>query len=192
MGQSLSTFKIAQLLQVNPSSVANWVDQGLLPAHRTPGGHRRISSDDLVRFLREHKMPIPEELESPPTRLLVVDDEPALTQMITRALLSANPDYEIHEAHDGFRAGQMVATIRPDVVLLDLRMPGMDGFEVCRQIKSTEETSSAYVMAMTAFPSPESERRIRECGADAFFTKPLDIDELLQAVSQALASGPSA
>lgn len=182
MGRSLSTFKIAQLLNVNPSSVANWVDQGLLPAHRTPGGHRRVAQEDLIRFLRDHKMPVPQELQAPAVRILVVDDEPALTQMIARALRAANPDFEIHEAHDGFRAGQLVATLRPDAVILDLRMPGLDGFEVCREIKAHSETRHAAVLAMTAYPSMDSERRIRECGAHAFFTKPLNIEELLQTV----------
>jgi putative two-component system response regulator len=76
----------------------------------------------------------------------------------------------------------MVARLKPDVVILDLRMPGMDGFDVCRQIKSQDATKHAFVLAMTAFPSPDSERRIREAGAAAFFTKPLNIEELLTAV----------
>jgi excisionase family DNA binding protein len=184
MDRSLSTFKIAQLLDVNPSSVANWVDQGLLAAHRTPGGHRRVALEDLVRFLKEHRMPVPKDLETPPTRILVVDDEPALCQMIARTLRSANSEYEVIEARDGFRAGQLVATMKPDVVILDLRMPGMDGFEVCRQIKSQEQTKRSVVIAMTAFPSPENEQRIRDCGADAFFPKPLDMDALLNKVKE--------
>jgi len=187
MSRMLSTFKIAQLLEVNPSSVANWVDQGLLTAHRTPGGHRRVAVEDLVRFLKEHKMPIPEELNIPAARILVVDDEPALTKMLARALKGANPDYEIIEAQDGFQAGQMVATLKPDVVILDLRMPGMDGFEVCRLIKKQQSTEHAVVVAMTAYPSPESEQRIRECGASAYFPKPLDMEKLLAAVQGAVA-----
>jgi len=186
MGRSLSTFKIAELLDVNPSSVANWVDQNLLEAHRTPGGHRRVSVEDLVRFLRDHKIPVPDELEAPPARILVVDDEPALCQMIARSLRLANPVYEVIEALDGFRAGQIVATLKPDVVILDLRMPGMDGFEVCRTIKSQEESRHCVVLAMTAFPSQESKDRIRECGADAYFAKPLEMDELLAAVQSAV------
>jgi len=186
MGRSLSTFKIAQLLDVNASSVANWIDQDRLHAHRTPGGHRRVSIENLLRFLREMKMPVPEELDVPPARILVVDDEPALCQMIARSLRLANPEYEVIEAGDGFRAGQIIATMKPDVVILDLRMPGMDGFEVCRVIKAQEETSHALVLAMTAFPSQESEDRIRECGADAYFAKPLDMDELLAAVESAV------
>ena len=186
MVRSLSTFKIARLLDVNPSSVANWVDQGLLSAHRTPGGHRRIAAADLVRFLKDHKMPVPEELNAPRVRILVVDDEPAVCQMIVRTLQAANPEYEITDAQDGFRAGQLVATLKPDVVILDLRMPGMDGFEVCRQIKGQDDTRHAAVLAMTAFPSPENEQRIRDCGADAFFTKPLNMDVILAAVRAAV------
>ena len=142
---------------------------------------------DLLRFLKEHKMPIPEALGLPSVRILVVDDEPALRQMISRALKSANPDYEIIEAQDGFRAGQMVATLKPNVVILDLRMPGMDGFEVCRLIKGQQKTQDTVVLAMTAYPSPEIEKRIRECGASDYFAKPLDMERLLDTVRAAVA-----
>ena len=57
--RNLSTFAVASLLEVDPGSVVNWVDEGMLKAHRTPGGHRRVAREDLLAFLREHKMPIP-------------------------------------------------------------------------------------------------------------------------------------
>ena len=186
MAKTLSTFRIAKMLHVDPGSVANWIDQGLLSAHRTPGGHRRVTADDLVRFLRKHKMPIPEELGARPTRVLVVDDEPAITRLIARAVQNAHPDVEVTEAHDGFRAGQIVATLKPDVVVLDLKMPGMDGYEVCRLIKSQEATQHTEILAMTAYPSPENFARIRECGARVCLPKPLDMDKLLQEVATSL------
>lgn len=186
MAKNLSTFAIAEMLHVDPGSVANWIDRDLLKAHRTPGGHRRVAVDDLVRFLREHKMPIPEELEAAPLRILIVDDEPPITQLIARALRAANSEYEVHEAHDGFRAGALVATLKPDVVVLDLRMPGMDGYEVCRLIKSREGTRFAEVIAITAYPSPEGEQRILECGARVCLSKPLDMERLLKEVAISL------
>ncbi|HAU39294.1 MAG TPA: hypothetical protein DCX07_16490 [Phycisphaerales bacterium] len=170
------------MLHVDPGSVANWIDQELLKAHRTPGGHRRVASEDLVAFLREHRIPIPPELKTEPTRILIVDDEPAITQFITRTLAGVYPDIEIVEAHDGFRAGQLIATLKPSVVILDLRMPGMDGYEVCRLIKSQKALAETDVIAMTAYPSPENEQRIRECGARVCLTKPLDTDLLLEEV----------
>jgi len=186
MQKALSTFAVAKMLNVDPGSVANWIDQGLLDAHRTPGGHRRVAGEDLVRFLRKHKMPIPDELQTAPTRVLVVDDEPAITQLIARAIASAHPEYEAIQAHDGFRAGTVLATLRPDVVILDLRMPGMDGYDVCRLIKSQEATKHAEVIAMTAYPSPEGEQRILECGARICLSKPLDMEQVLAEIAAAL------
>ncbi len=180
--RNLSTFAVAKLLEVDPGSVANWIDGGMLRAHRTPGGHRRVAAEDLVAFLREHNMPVPEELQDTPVRVVVVDDEPDMALMIAKTLRTACPEYEIEEANDGFQAGTVIATLQPDVVILDLRMPGMDGFEVCRMIKSNEETKYAAVIAITAYPSEENEREILECGAKLCLTKPLNLSELVAEV----------
>ena len=184
----LSTFDVAAMLDVDPGSVANWIDSGLLRAHRTPGGHRRVAAEDLLEFLREHNMPIPPELEARPVRVVVVDDEPAVTEMIARAIRSEHPDYEVAEAHDGFKAGSIIATLKPDVVILDLRMPGMDGFEVCKSIKSEQATRHSTVIAVTAYDSEENTRRIMDCGAAACLPKPLDLSELLRRVEAAVKS----
>ena len=192
MAKSLSTFAIAKLLHVDPGSVANWIDRGLLHAHRTPGGHRRVAHEDLLSFVREHQMPVPPELAPAPPRVLVVDDEVAVTQLVARAIETAHPDYEVVQAHDGFAAGTILATLKPDVVVLDLRMPGIDGYEVCRLIKSQGATRHAVVIAVTAYPSWENEERIRRCGAAAYLTKPLDLTALVGEIDRAMANRPGA
>ena len=111
MAKNLSTFAIAEMLHVDPGSVANWIDQKLLKAYRTPGGHRRVTVGDLVKFLREHNMPIPEDLDSRPACVLVVDDEPAITKLISRTIKAALPEVEVIEANDGFRAGSLVGLL---------------------------------------------------------------------------------
>lgn len=186
MAKNLSTFAIAQMLHVDPGSVANWIDQGLLKAFRTPGGHRRVTPEDLVEFLRAHKMPVPAEVQPEPDRILVVDDEPRITALIAQAVKTAMPNVEVVEAHDGFRAGSLLATLRPDVVVLDLRMPGMDGYEVCRLIKSQDGSRHAQVVAMTAYPSPESQKQIMDCGARTCLAKPLDLPTLIQEIRASL------
>lgn len=183
MAKNLSTFAIAQMLHVDPGSVANWIDQNLLKAYRTPGGHRRVLAEDLVTFLRAHKMPIPEELHASAVRVLVVDDEPGVAQLVMRTIKSAHGDYEVHIANDGFQAGAMLATVKPDVVILDLRMPGMDGFEVCKLIKSQDSTRHTHVIAMTAYPSADNQERILKCGARTCLSKPLDMDQLLAEIA---------
>jgi len=186
MAKNLSTFAIAQMLNVDPGSVANWIDQNILKAYRTPGGHRRVMTDDLIVFLREHKMPIPPELATIPTRILIVDDEPAIASMLAKKIRAAHSDYEVIEANDGFRAGTVVATLKPDVVILDLRMPGMDGFEVCRLIKSQDSTKHAEIIAITAYPVAENVEKILECGARVCLSKPLDIDQILAEIKKSL------
>jgi CheY-like chemotaxis protein len=168
-------------------SVANWIDQDQLRAGKTPGGHRRIMVQDLVTFLRERNLPVPAELVPARPRILIVDDELSVVRWIATEVAAERPDCEVLEAHDGFAAGQFVGTHRPDVVILDLRMPGMDGFEVCRRIKGDPLTRHATVIAMTAFFSPEAEKEIQECGAAACLNKPLEIDVLLQQMERALA-----
>jgi CheY-like chemotaxis protein len=116
----------------------------------------------------------------------VVDDEPAVAQVVARAIVGEFPHVEVMEAHDGFHAGTLVANTRPDLVLLDLRMPGMDGFQVCKMIREQPATKQTEIVAMTAFPSPETEKRILECGARICLHKPLDMEQLLREVAASL------
>ena len=186
MAQNLSTFAIAKLLNVDAGSVANWIDKELLKAHRTPGGHRRVEVGNLVRFLQEHNMPVPPDLETKPICVLVVDDEDAVARLVARSIQERFPEYKVIEANDGFQAGTLIATSNPDVVVLDLRMPGLDGYEVCRMIKAREETRHAEVIAMTAYPSPENTNRIIDCGARVCLDKPLDMDVLMKEIEKSL------
>ncbi len=172
-----TTFETAKLCHVSPLSIINWVNAGRLPAFRTPGGHRRIRREDLVRFMHENGIPLAEELRegSGRPKVLVVDDEASIREVVSEYLAN-RPDrpYEVLTAADGFEAGRLVALHRPDVVLLDLKMPGQDGFAICRTIKADPETSNTIVIAMTGYYSPETEARILECGAVRCFSKPVE------------------
>ena len=171
-----TTFEAAKLCHVSPLSIINWVNAGRLPAFRTPGGHRRIRREDLLLFMRDNGLPIPEEMQqgSGRRKVLIVDDEPSIRELLAEHLSTRNSPYEVSTAADGFEAGRLVATFRPDVVLLDLRMPGVDGFQICRTIKADPGTASTVVIAMTGYYSPETEARVLECGAVRCFAKPLD------------------
>lgn len=179
-----TTFETAKLCHVSPLSIINWVNAGRLPAFRTPGGHRRIRRDDLIRFMKDNGIPLPDELQegSGKQRVLVVDDDASIRDLLSEHLKSRTPSYEVAVAADGFEAGRLVATFRPDVVLLDLRMPGLDGFQICRTIKAAPESSGTTVLAMTGFYSPEIEARILECGALRCFAKPVDPETLASCI----------
>jgi excisionase family DNA binding protein len=171
-----TTFETAKLCHVSPLSIINWVNAGRLSAFRTPGGHRRIRREDLIRFMRESGIPLPEELRegSGRPKVLVVDDEASIRDAFTEHLASRSRPYEVLPAADGFEAGRLMATFRPDVVLLDLKMPGIDGFQICRTIKADPETANTAVIAMTGYYTPETEARALECGALRCFAKPIE------------------
>ena len=114
-------------------------------------------------------------------RILIVDDEPQFRSLINKLL--TNRGYETKEAPDGFEAGIHVMDFRPDLVLLDLYMPGMDGFEVCRKIKENPKTAIIVVVAVTGYDNDENRERIMKAGADGYLTKPVERKHLLENIS---------
>jgi excisionase family DNA binding protein len=168
----LTPNQAAALLMVAPATLRVWADKGLIDARTTAGGHRRFLRDDLERFRNQQALP------SRIQRILIVDDEAPLLRYLT-ALLDGFEGVTTATAQDGFTAGRLVQTFRPQTILLDLMMPGLDGFQVCAQIKSDPSSQAARVIAMTGHPTAENVARILAAGAECCLSKPLDEDALL-------------
>jgi DNA-binding response OmpR family regulator len=143
--------------------------------------------------MRENGIPLPDDLRegSGRPKILVVDDEASIREILAEHFTTRGTPFETLTASDGFEAGRLVATFRPDVVLLDLRMPGLDGFQVCRTIKADPESSSTIVVAMTGYFSPETDSRILECGAVRCFAKPVEPSTLSAFIDSVLAQQAS-
>lgn len=182
--QSFSTSEVAKYCHVTADTIRKWAEAGRIHVFKTPGGHRRIRRDDLVRFLRENKIPIHEDLDNAGIRVLVVDDEKAVVSVIRRFLERSQTPFQIEVALDGFEAGHQVASFRPNVIFLDLRLPGMDGFEVCRRIKSDPDTNSSHIIAMTGYYEGDVAQRIVEMGASLLLQKPFTPDDLRRALAK--------
>lgn len=116
------------------------------------------------------------------SRVLVVDDDPVI-----RGLLEVNLElegYEVRLAVDGSDALAQVDAEHPDLVLLDIMMPGVDGWEVAQQLKGDERTAHIPVAFLTARAMGSDVKRGTELGADAYVTKPFDPEELLELVDR--------
>jgi putative two-component system response regulator len=113
-------------------------------------------------------------------RILVVDDESAARTAL--AVLLRREGYEVFEASDGASALAACASFCPDLVLLDILMPGMNGFEVCRRIKATPETRLTPVVLITGLSATEDRIQGINAGAEDFLSKPIDVNELLARV----------
>ncbi len=185
--KTYTTFDLAKILDVYPTTVAKWIDEQKVKAFTTPGGHRRIREEDLLRFLKEHKMPIPVELQQDGRkRVLIVDDERPVINVISKVLKKFSDKYVVSSASDGFQAGEMVHDFKPDLVILDLRLPGINGFKVCSRIKKNENTRHIKIMAITGYDTPEYRKRILKAGADDYLAKPFDINTLADKVEKLL------
>lgn len=176
----LTPQQVAELLMVSPVTVRQWAQKGDLKALVTPGGHRRFRLCDVETFGHQRGMSI--RFGQEVRRVLIVDDDPQLNGYLVELLGSLAEPVETEVATDGFDAGRKVLMFRPEVVLLDLMMPGLDGFEVCRRLKEDPSTSAVRIIAMTGYPSPGNIERIRAAGAEACLAKPISIQVLLDAI----------
>jgi excisionase family DNA binding protein len=171
----LTTFEISEICEVNPTTVQNWVKEGKLKAHVTPGGHRRIRREDLMSFMKEFGMPIPAELADPPPFILIVDDEKLVIELLTDVMHSGDEELEVAGAQSGVEALLMIGERKPDLLILDIMMPGMNGIEVCRKLKAGAATRNLKIVAITGGQDSEARERILAAGADLFFAKPFDM-----------------
>ena len=171
-----TTHEVSKLLQVNPRSVINWIEQDLLISYRTPGGHRRIGREDLLAFLRKHQIPVPPALTEEKFKVLIVEDEDDIVKIL-KSFFERQGVYEVTSASDGISALIDIGRWHPDLLVLDILIPGVDGLEVCRRIKEDPRSRTAIIVMSG---QPEVEPRILQAGADCFMAKPMDLDRLLE------------
>jgi excisionase family DNA binding protein len=176
---------VARYCHVTVPGVLKWIKSEKLKAYCTPGGHYRVERQDFRQFLEGHGMPIEESFFlGTQLKVLVVDDEPEIREVICNAIDSMEIGAEIDTATDGYEAGMKVERSRPHLVVLDLKMPGMDGFEVCSKIKGDEVLAGIKVLAMTGYYTQENVARITECGANGILSKPFTRDQLLDKMDE--------
>jgi excisionase family DNA binding protein len=187
----LTTSEAGEYCHVHLETVKNWIRRGELPAYRTLGGHYRIKRTDLDAFMAKHNIAVAEEQEPVRKKILIVDDDPLVLTTLFSVLHVHDPTYEIATAVDGYEAGEMVISFKPELIILDLIMPGLDGFKVCKRIKSSPRTRDTKVLAITAYPDDGNVERILQCGADACLIKPINAEELCTHVEKLLATSRS-
>ena len=183
----LSLPKAAEICSVSRWTLWSYVKSGKIKALRTPGGHYRISEKDLEEYLSKVNPPV--DNGSPFAKVLVVDDDPAVRKLLLRVLNSAG--LNVKTASDGFEAGQLSVKFNPQIIILDIVMPRMDGFEVCRRLKNNPETKNVKIIAISGFDTQENKEKILACGADLFLAKPLDLERLRKEVESILGSHQS-
>ncbi len=122
------------------------------------------------------------------TKVLIVDDEKDLVDMLAMRL-EADGRFLVDKALSGEEALRSAPALKPDVVLLDSVMPGLDGWQVCRRLRGDERTKGAAVVIMTAGSPAESMRKAKEVGADRLVLKPYDQAEIIDVIGKLRGGG---
>jgi len=115
--------------------------------------------------------------EQRPPRILIADDNPQGAELLEAYL--SDGEYELRTAYDGEQTLQQVATWQPDLILLDIMMPRISGFEVCKRLRADPTTQDIAVLMITALDQPSDVERAVEAGTDEFLTKPINKSELV-------------
>jgi CheY-like chemotaxis protein len=119
-------------------------------------------------------------------KILIVEDVEYNRDLLVQLL---EEEYEVVTAADGAAGIEAAARERPDLILMDLSLPGVDGWEATRRLKARQETESIPVIALTAHAMQGDEERARACGCDDYLTKPIDEDQLFDKLARLLGPG---
>lgn len=177
-----STHDVAKICCVTPTTVIRWIEDGLIPAFKTVGGHRRVRREDLERVCSDRGIPFNVQSGDEAGRILVVDDEPVVLDLVRDVVSDIHHAFEVEIARDAFDAGRLVAVFRPQLIFLDLMMPGVDGFEVCTRLKRDPATAHSEIVAITGYYTEANTDRILNAGAVACLRKPLDVVDVRRRV----------
>jgi len=201
--KTLKPGEIAAYCDVHHRTVSRWISNGQLKGHKLPGrGNYRVLLEDFLRFLHVQQMPMPEEFQQHQAqitmaeepvpeqvladRVLVIDDELSYRNAIRRVLFGAG--YQLDFAGDGFQAGVKIFSTKPNLITLDLSMPGLDGFEVLKFIRAQPELSAVRILVISGLDQAELDKA-KQLGANAVLAKPFENEQLLQLVQQLLRTG---
>jgi excisionase family DNA binding protein len=182
--KTYSITQAAELCGINRVTLWRWIKAGKLAAYQTPLGRYRIKQKDLKSFIRKHLAFIDFDFPREPTKILIVDDDASLRKLIRRIL--SDSVFIVEEAGNGFDAGIKILSFMPSIVILDLFMPEIDGFEICRRIKSESHTRHIKIIALTGMGSHETKEKIMHLGADAYLEKPIAGQDLKKCIERLL------
>ncbi len=178
-----TTGEVAQVCKVSQQTVIRCFDSGRLKGFRVPGSRfRRIPRDALITFMKANEIPL-DQLESGKRRVLVVDDDEAIVEMFSE-LLQRDGRFDIRTASSGYQAGIITEQFRPDILLLDFKLPDINGTNVCRTIRSNPKFGHVKIIIISGVADPDEVQELMAAGADEFIRKPFDINDVISRVAE--------
>lgn len=176
-----TTGEAAKICKVSQQTIIRCFDSGQLKGFRVPGSKfRRIPHDCLLAFMRENGIPT-DSLDTGKRKLLIVDDDANLVDLMTDVFVR-DGRFEVRTVNNGFGAGMMVKDFHPEIMILDVMLPDINGKEVCQRVRSDKSMDDCKIICISGMVEESRIEELRQAGADDFLRKPFDIDDLLRNV----------
>jgi excisionase family DNA binding protein len=183
--QVYTTGEAAQICKVSQQTIIRCFDNGRLQGFRVPGSRfRRIPRESLIQFMKKNGIPL-DQLESGKKRVLVVDDDEAILEMFLD-LLERDGRFEVFTARGGFEAGMAVDKHRPDIMVLDYKLPDVNGNEVCKKVRSDPDCEHMRILLISGVADPSEVQMLLDAGADEFIKKPFELDHVITRIAELL------
>jgi len=175
----------AKLCKVSQQTIIRCFDSGQLKGFRVPGSRfRRIPRHELFMFMRDNGIPT-DALESGKRKILIVDDDQELVDLLVD-VLERDGRFEIRAVNNGFDAGMMVKDYHPDLIVLDVMLPDINGKEVCQRVRSDKTMDDVRVICISGIVEADKIEELRAAGANDFLQKPFEVEKLLDRICQLL------
>ena len=180
-----TTGEAAKICKVSQQTIIRCFDNGSLKGFRVPGSRfRRIPRDQLFSFMKDNGIPT-DALESGKRKLLIVDDDEELVELMAD-LFERDGRFDIRTANNGFEAGMLVKEFRPDLVVLDVMLPDINGKEVCQRVRSDLSLEAVRIICISGMVEQDKIEELREAGANDFMHKPFSVEKLLDRACELL------
>ena len=180
-----STGEVARICGLSLQTIIRCFDAGQISGFRVPGSRfRRIPRDNLIAFMRANNIPL-DSLLTVKRKIMIVDDDEELAHMLSDHL-QATGAYEIRLATTGFDAGVITQKFRPDLMLLDVMLPDINGREVCKSVKSDPDTNRTKIIVISGLIEEDTISDLYDVGADDYIRKPFDLEDLSNKVKEYL------
>jgi excisionase family DNA binding protein len=173
-----TTGEAAKICKVSQQTIIRCFDNGQLKGFRVPGSRfRRIPREALYKFMKDNGIPT-DALESGKRKVLLVDDDQELVELMSK-VLEEDGRFEVRIANNGFDAGMMVKEYRPDLIVLDVMLPDINGKEVCHRVRADNTLEDVRILCISGMIEDDKIQELKLSGADDFLHKPFDIEELI-------------
>jgi len=173
----------AKICQVSKKTVLNWIYRDALKAFTTFGGHYRIWPGDLNKFIEKSGLDVPfNYVDERQTTFLIVDDDAPFAFMLKETICSEFPNANVIVTDDGYEALLLIGERKPHVVLLDLRMPKIDGLQVLDLLKTRKKDHSIKIVVLSGFIDADVREKLAGTVADEIWEKGIPVVQLRQSL----------